>query len=159
MSGITPACAGNRHRNAYIARAAWDHPRLRGEQSVISPFMFFAAGSPPLARGTAIQVSNAGMLIGITPACAGNRYLPASPSLCCQDHPRLRGEQVLPASPRVGSLGSPPLARGTANIRHRFILLSRITPACAGNSFWCLVATVGRRDHPRLRGEQHAVST
>ena len=157
--GITPACAGNSSSFGLGGGGVWDHPRLRGEQTPKRLHCASCVGSPPLARGTVCNLPIHVLRRRITPACAGNSY----PSLKCgyahRDHPRLRGEQVLPASPRVGSLGSPPLARGTANIRHRFILLSRITPACAGNSFWCLVATVGRRDHPRLRGEQHAVST
>ena len=49
---ITPACAGNRYTRRLQSRHAGDHPRLRGEQSIIIHSRHGVNGSPPLARGT-----------------------------------------------------------------------------------------------------------
>ena len=172
---ITPACAGNRaHIDAGIGRDE-DHPRLRGEQfktaalsgsplgspplarGTVSPpcsRICFTSGSPPLARGTAISRRFGKMFCGITPACAGNSapcdLLPPRH----RDHPRLRGEQhkIPPDAARL--LGSPPLARGTDCLAVEGGGGNGITPACAGNSPFCLSACRVNRDHPRLRGEQ-----
>ena len=114
----------------------------------------FWEGSPPLARGTGGTEHSEIRGAGITPACAGNRCTYCHKRLRVEDHPRLRGEQLQRARRLYKTLGSPPLARGTARAE-----LSRghdrgITPACAGNSLDTLYARRASRDHPRLRGEQ-----
>ena len=91
-------------------------------------------GSPPLARGTVILVSNKSLWKGITPACAGNSLTERPTYSELKDHPRLRGEQYLVRWVLQVVLGSPPLARGTVSRRYR----SRRNGG----------------DHPRLRGEQ-----
>ena len=49
--------------------------------------------------------------------------------------------------------GSPPLARGIHRSVHIPVLLSGITPACAGNTIEEMRRERLWRDHPRLRGE------
>ena len=111
-------------------------------------------GSPPLARGTVLSTSQQVRPYGITPACAGNRcssmYIVSPP----WDHPRLRGEQKLRHGLFAARVGSPPLARGTGCCAPLLSPLSRITPACAGNSKRSEKRVETHRDHPRLRGEQ-----
>ena len=114
-------------------RMAWDHPRLRGEQAPFNFLCPFTLGSPPLARGTAPIVQDICDIAGITPACAGNRYL---------------------LSPVRSLAGSPPLARGTDRNLLTSAYDGRITPACAGNSAEKFIHVKQLRDHPRLRGEQ-----
>ena len=77
-------------------------------------------------------------------------------SLGAEDHPRLRGEQISCKVVRKGALGSPPLARGTVIVIARWVVVSGITPACAGNSLHVHFSARQFRDHPRLRGEQIA---
>ena len=72
-SRITPACAGNSLRATRYWQKFWDHPRVCGEQSVLSRYVFFPAGSPPRVRGTVPQYYDVTNLQRITPACAGNR--------------------------------------------------------------------------------------
>ena len=151
---ITPACAGNSFHHLHNPQVQKDHPRLRGEQTEEELKKIVRLGSPPLARGTASCSYRRCAIIGITPACAGNRRNSCFSCTRLQDHPRLRGEQLGKIYFINGNMGSPPLARGTAHA----VICSRkacgITPACAGNSF------IGKRiawvvkDHPRLRGEQ-----
>ena len=72
-AGITPACAGNSFQTRPVTALRWDHPRLRGEQTLWAKTCGSHRGSPPLARGTAGLTLTAGSAARITPACAGNR--------------------------------------------------------------------------------------
>ena len=72
-AGITPACAGNSLMPKAKNCKSKDHPRLRGEQCSVSAVIHSFWGSPPLARGTAGHAAAIQRLVGITPACAGNR--------------------------------------------------------------------------------------
>ena len=72
LPGITPACAGNRALPSAPADTTEDHPRLRGEQFDKVLQEKTEAGSPPLARGTAIASPLRLSMRRITPACAGN---------------------------------------------------------------------------------------
>ena len=131
-----------------------DHPRLRGEQFFSSSACARSIGSPPLARGTAGHAAAIQRLVGITPACAGNRRTGRGARLRPWDHPRLRGEQFSCGHTATIELGSPPLARGTVRPGNGFPTSNGITPACAGNSLCTRRTFSSAQDHPRLRGEQ-----
>ena len=70
----------------------------------------------------------------------------------------MRGEELCLSPSFAATVGSPPHARGRA-FRHADVAArSGITPACAGKR---LVLSVQRRhsgNHPRVRGEEHAVT-
>ena len=93
-----------------------------------------AQGSPPLARGTVVYAKVVIHAIGITPACAGNIARQFRFRQSREDHPRLRGEQIVPLTVARRIAGSPPLARGTEYYAKIESGEERITPACAGNS-------------------------
>ena len=133
---------------------AGDHPRLRGEQVLLSALFVPIVGSPPLARGTAGRRIQNARRLGITPACAGNRSPIHNANQNLRDHPRLRGEQKEMKEYRELTIGSPPLARGTGFWYSSCALRYRITPACAGNRQGQRHRVRHGRDHPRLRGEQ-----
>ena len=154
--GITPACAGNRHTEDKAYHGIGDHPRLRGEQRADTRTVYCSPGSPPLARGTGFLRAPTKSGTGITPACAGNRFMPSFSPLSPWDHPRLRGEQIKLCLCAYVAQGSPPLARGTEPCKRLMRGLKRITPACAGNSCGCGLKHLLLGDHPRLRGEQFA---
>ena len=128
---------------------------MRGEYQVVGVLYDRDAGSPPLARGIRCTEEYNPLIPRITPACAGNtKHLLKNP-LRTKDHPRLRGEYFsLNATPDM-ILGSPPLARGILFIQPSGSYNSRITPACAGNTYDFKRPTQSARDHPRLRGEYH----
>ena len=70
--GITPACAGN-SLNSFSFSGYWkDHPRVCGEQTSCAGTLIFIKGSPPRVRGTDPGCWQRRLLLGITPACAGN---------------------------------------------------------------------------------------
>ena len=129
---------------------------MRGEQLGDALNDIGGKGSPPLARGTACSGSALRVCIGITPACAGNSWSAYHIFNDIRDHPRLRGEQPVRSLLGAQGGGSPPLARGTDSARDGEVIPRRITPACAGNRIVTAMPDGVVRDHPRLRGEQHA---
>ena len=49
--GIIPAYAGKSRRRYFALQRSKDHPRLRGEKSTVSSYMYSLTGSSPLTRG------------------------------------------------------------------------------------------------------------
>ena len=90
----------------------------------------------------------------ITPACAGNRDISRHGLRARWDHPRVCGEQALVKYICVVVIGSPPRVRGTASQQSKQAQISRITPACAGNSHPFSASEKQKEDHPRVCGEQ-----
>ena len=132
--GITPACAGNTGCLLSPQSYRRDHPRLRGEYANTNVSMMGETGSPPLARGIPKTGDAVDLKQGITPACAGNTFIPLKLCGRTEDHPRLRGEYRVELSIRLELTGSPPLARGIRLYRLNLLSNKRITPACAGNT-------------------------
>ena len=153
-AGIIPACAGNSSPSTARRHPERDHPRVRGEQLASAFNVEYAKGSSPRARGTACQLIEAHAVVGIIPACAGNRPRPRPARRRWRDHPRVRGEQAIQKSNPGFDPGSSPRARGTAESPCRSASDLRIIPACAGNSLACRTRCRCYRDHPRVRGEQ-----
>ena len=112
LLGITPACAGKSGVQAIRQRLHKDHPRMRGEKTVVPPSGRFVLGSPPHARGKVQASFILEMALG--------------------DHPRMRGEKAAKKNIPRDELGSPPHARGKAGKCGFARDSKRITPACAG---------------------------
>ena len=75
------------------------------------------------------------------------------------DHPRMCGEHKSMAF-CVGTLrGSSPHVRGALVWSCPYCGHSGIIPACAGSTRYSTTGKQGRRDHPRMCGEHHAVSS
>ena len=133
---ITPACAGNTKITFWFAVTVWDHPRLRGEYSIVRSIARKNKGSPPLARGIRRVEALKLICLGITPACAGNTFWSQGDPGCTWDHPRLRGEYQKMQIQTFRYTGSPPLARGIRLWIRRKEGGQGITPACAGNTYF-----------------------
>ena len=114
VTGIIPACAGNRVPCEKTTIVLWDHPRVCGEQTFALGGRLKVMGSSPRVRGTGRKTCDFLKSWGIIPACAGNRR-----------HIRIASSQLLGSSPRV---------RGTVEICLCKCKLTGIIPACAGNS-------------------------
>ena len=110
---ITPACAGNRAAGLFISAKAEDHPRVCGEQQCFSLAQIGMKGSPPRVRGTVYLPPIPADQLGITPACAGNRWKLEKNTEQTRDHPRVCGEQAIKAASEASMAGSPPRVRGT----------------------------------------------
>ena len=104
-----------------------------GEQFIYAREVVGDQGSPPRVRGTDILTGGLLDIVGITPACAGNRLPSVRPAWAARDHPRVCGEQLGLYSVTMPSAGSPPRVRGTEFPAVLQDSAGRITPACAGN--------------------------
>ena len=152
--GITPACAGNSIVPIGCVYAKGDHPRVCGEQDQEREDITIPDGSPPRVRGTVARSWRYYKNFRITPACAGNRHGFCNAGFRRRDHPRVCGEQCQRPRSIFPFSGSPPRVRGTAAQAADSITVTRITPACAGNSFRGGVPGGSEPDHPRVCGEQ-----
>ena len=154
---ISPACAGNTCTPGACRCSRADQPRVRGEHQCSSGICSPCTGSAPRARGTRFAERRLAAGDRISPACAGNTSSWTGSARGASDQPRVRGEHVVVRLQALGGLGSAPRARGTLSSPIRRRLPTRISPACAGNT-WnrCSGMTTGS-DQPRVRGE-HARS-
>ena len=69
-------------------------------------------GSPPLVRGISFFFHRRFLVVGITPARAGNIFQEQWFNFIVEDHPRSCGEYILWNKLWFVLLGSPPLVRG-----------------------------------------------
>ena len=154
IEGITPACAGKSVVEVCGRIRCRDHPRVCGEKSSGTSSASSGTGSPPRVRGKGRPTPRPCRSPGITPACAGKRRRSARRATSAWDHPRVCGEK--PSYPTFGASaeGSPPRVRGKASMRGHYLLMGRITPACAGKSGSVCYNQYGRWDHPRVCGEK-----
>ena len=113
VSRITPAYAGNTFTDEGNAELRRDHPRLRGEHSWKTVHYKVILGSPPPTRGTHMLIIGQLLMIGITPAYAGNTKFRMGKAVVKGDHPRLRGEHLNLEGFGGATPGSPPPTRGT----------------------------------------------
>ena len=155
VARITPAHAGKSFILTKKFRSFWDHPRVRGEKLVCGLERHRTRGSPPRARGKGLGVAVQRGQRGITPACAGKSLRTPRKYSRGWDHPRVRGEKVLVLPSRVVRLGSPPRARGKVILAVIGLVLSGITPACAGKRDTGKMLRNNIGDHPRVRGEKY----
>ena len=89
----------------------------------------------------------------ITPAYAGNTPCNNFFPIIFEDHPRLRGEHLIPPKSVSPTAGSPPPTRGTPLVTVAPMPATGITPAYAGNTSNKYISSSYTWDHPRLRGE------
>ena len=133
-SQLKPCMRGEQEERDRREHAPGGHPRVRGEQSTIECPRATLTGSSPHARGTVMLAQPGLPSAGIIPAYAGNRAIWPRTRSPGEDHPRMRGEQLVCAHTPSECMGSSPHARGTGHHDHVQRLRPGIIPACAGNS-------------------------
>ena len=157
--GIIPALAGNTglFPGARFNRA--DHPRSRGEYTLLSHCTTASQGSSPLSRGIPHLLLGSYRQVGIIPALAGNTRGSTSGRRIPMDHPRSRGEYHWGFIGVMCLTGSSPLSRGILGQPGGVVRRFGIIPALAGNTrtSWCCCRW--RTDHPRSRGEYSPASS
>ena len=89
---ITPAHAGKTFPSWLSPCFFQDHPRTRGENSVLIHQIGALPGSPPHTRGKQPPVCSLQNGHRITPAHAGKTGRSHETNIMVQDHPRTRGE-------------------------------------------------------------------
>ncbi len=132
--GIIPACAGSTAVWPLSGRFRRDHPRVRGEHSRSSTSRCSIAGSSPRARGAQVRIRGDGVAAGIIPACAGSTPSPRRAAPTARDHPRVRGEHLMPRIRTIKPEGSSPRARGAHALVDALMDAHGIIPACAGST-------------------------
>ena len=137
---IIPACAGQTRLMILLIPGSPDHPRLCGANVVTISSFLLHYGSSPLVRGKLAIRSFALRLERIIPACAGQTPVVAHPLADIADHPRLCGANPMNASPSIANGGSSPLVRGKLAIACARCVRARIIPACAGQTFFCMLS-------------------
>ena len=111
-------------------------------------------GSPPRMRGKVRPAVASTMVLRITPAHAGKRYLSRAGHKDGKDHPRACGEKTGLICRLAGITGSPPRMRGKAGVKRHRKVRTGITPAHAGKRLCDRAAPGGHWDHPRACGEK-----
>ena len=124
-----------------------------GENRQRQPLLLTVLGSPPRVRGKPKKSGKHPALYGITPACAGKTAGLWEVWKKRQDHPRVCGENKVGFYKSPFEQGSPPRVRGKPMIKKRFENGERITPACAGKTYWKRRTLYKFQDHPRVCGE------
>ena len=150
---ITPACAGKTYQENSDFLPAEDHPRVCGENPDTLILHGIPAGSPPRVRGKPIPARLKISPSRITPACAGKTARNGRRAPRNEDHPRVCGENFVPPTFSLVDLGSPPRVRGKPLASSTPGTSRRITPACAGKTFFTKYSSKARQDHPRVCGE------
>ena len=151
---ITPAHTGKSFASDLCGESGRDHPRSCGEKLIIMEKFFPSKGSPPRVRGKGGRTPHKCKALGITPARAGKRSIPARLRGSCWDHPRACGEKPELKNRRATTKGSPPRVRGKAASWGRIRKIGRITPARAGKRQLVVPFCPGYWDHPRACGEK-----
>ena len=158
-SGIIPALAGNTQFDNIVFDYRSDHPRSRGEYTLIDSYQRKKSGSSPLSRGIRPVGYQPTKEEGIIPALAGNTEFASNVTWQHKDHPRSRGEYGVVRRRPSPDGGSSPLSRGILIMRPRLHVAPRIIPALAGNTAGVRPAWAQWGDHPRSRGEYLAYSS
>ena len=151
--GIIPALAGNTVDRCDTGDANRDHPRSRGEYWSTGRAASNVSGSSPLSRGIPGQRGQLISRRGIIPALAGNTHYASLRTGVRADHPRSRGEYLLPSPLFLAGEGSSPLSRGIQGRKENIMTTPRIIPALAGNTPSGTTSATSSADHPRSRGE------
>ena len=114
--GNIPAYAGRTFSWQCVDFAVEKHPRIRGENA--SPLARAKKGveTSPHTRGelTSAQIDATGL--GNIPAYAGRTIAICSSGMCCEKHPRIRGENLMPRSFTAGVRETSPHTRGEPKI-------------------------------------------
>ena len=113
-------------------------------------------GSPPRVRERRIRIAGSPLSPRITPACAGKTGNLDSPKIEGGDHPRVCGKDLVQRGKLSEHVGSPPRVRERLYLETETLYTSRITPACAGKTYFGNLEDESDRDHPRVCGKDIA---
>ncbi len=131
---FSPACAGNAMPKHACKPIMAVQPRVCGERRSKCSVECFVAGSAPRVRGTRDGTRAILLSQRFSPACAGNATLPTSLGKRLAVQPRVCGERSAASTCTFGVDGSAPRVRGTPWAFTHCPMISRFSPACAGNA-------------------------
>ena len=154
--GLIPACAGKTSQRGINERANWAHPRVCGENNVEQEWIAFTRGSSPRVRGK--RGGDGSLMIAerLIPACAGKTRAPTRGRFRFGAHPRVCGENFVPAQGSNLGAGSSPRVRGKRVGSPSAVCLGGLIPACAGKTQLPAQFACSLEAHPRVCGENPA---
>ena len=150
---LIPACAGKTHFVAPRSRVDTAHPRVCGENPVMSIVPRSPRGSSSRVRGKHASPSTTLRYVRLIPACAGKTLVPAMHCRTVEAHPRVCGENSSDTVRNEHECGSSPRVRGKRPIRSSAFSTARLIPACAGKTCLGMMLAAARAAHPRVCGE------
>ena len=152
---LIPAHAGKTRPHRAPGQSVRAHPRSRGENGANVNGMSLPTGSSPLTRGKRCEEVPDRLGAGLIPAHAGKT--PEAPRRCHRSpaHPRSRGENSAPHSPKPPPPGSSPLTRGKPPEDPEPVRDPGLIPAHAGKTSSTSPTSWQGWAHPRSRGENH----
>ena len=153
MERLIPAHAGKTCSQARSLGSRAAHPRSRGENLTDPSRQLQDPGSSPLTRGKRLPRYHWYQFYRLIPAHAGKTRRSAPQSGASPAHPRSRGENMWYQNLVPGFPGSSPLTRGKLDPPPLQPSEERLIPAHAGKTRSTAVHPIGRRAHPRSRGE------
>ena len=150
---IIPAYAGSTLFSLDAIHQTRDHPRIRGEHSIWRRHDVDRLGSSPHTRGARPAGRRRRQGRRIIPAYAGSTRRRGCRRRRRADHPRIRGEHVVPPMESTTYGGSSPHTRGARRHRRPFPRPRRIIPAYAGSTRgMCLTSLLRSGSSPHTRG-------
>ena len=148
-----PAHAGKTSTSLTTARIVWEHPRARGENSIIHSANYTEVGTSPRTRGKLVVLSCLIHPWGNIPAHAGKTTCRAFEGEQVGEHPRARGENTPGYPSGYNHGGTSPRTRGKLKPAWDALGAGRNIPAHAGKTSNRRQPTFATPEHPRARGE------
>ena len=153
MHGSSPLTRGKLRDRAEPQVVARLIPAHAGKTTFSRKLNGRSDGLSPLTRGKRSISLTYFDTVGLIPAHAGKTRHPRVRACCWAAHPRSRGENLDPRSPRADAAGSSPLTRGKPVIGRDTTDPRRLIPAHAGKTCAPGSSSQTRAAHPRSRGE------
>ena len=158
MEGLIPACAGKTSRSATRLTSPRAHPRVCGENVWAPQAGDPDEGSSPRVRGKPHRLGPHARPRGLIPACAGKTAGTIVVTHPTGAHPRVCGENRGERFADCRRDGSSPRVRGKHPGVHRRHQEHGLIPACAGKTSSSKDPRSPKAAHPRVCGENAAVS-
>ena len=130
-----------------------DHPRVCGNNAFSKSFQGTLLGSPPRVREKQVYWVVGSFFRGITPACAGKTKTSLHQPCAEWDHPLVCGKNLTIVHKLYALPGSPPRVREKPKLHEDGLVITGITPACAGKTYACNDGQIRLWDHPRVCGK------
>ena len=155
--GITSACAEQTVVCHCNHLPVWDHLRVCGADHVNHLPMLCGVGSPPRVRSRPIIEDVRLSPRRITSACAEQTIISRCCVVCCGDHLRVCGADMILSVHVQSWSGSPPRVRSRRRGQSQPSAAPRITSACAEQTAAGLGGSGRSRDHLRVCGADGVV--
>ena len=148
-----PRMRGRPSRSSSGVVLDWKHPRVCGEDCVMSALLSAETETPPRMRGRHFKAYARGHRSGNTPAYAGKTFGFAGAPELQKKHPRVCGEDSINSGFHRIFRETPPRMRGRRRFVKEKCFRKGNTPAYAGKTYEIWDELQKSEKHPRVCGE------